>query len=166
MALSINRITTCLWFNGEAEDAAKHYVSIFKNCKILDVHGFGEKAKVHGRDPDAAFTVVFELDGHRFMGLNGGPQFKFNEAVSFMVDCADQAEVDYFWEKLGEGGDESKRQCGWIQDRFGVWWQVVPRALKEMLGADDAAASGKAHAAMMQMKKLDVDVMKEAFEGK
>src|SRR5262249_20111094 len=132
--MSLNKITTCLWFDGRAEEAANHYTSIFKNSKITHTQYYSEAGKKdHDGKTGSVMVVAFELNGHPFVGLNGGPHFKFNEAVSFQVDCANQDEIDYYWEKLGEGGDEAKRQCGWLADKFGVSWQVVPTALKEIL---------------------------------
>ena len=127
MALRKNKITVCLWFNGQAEEAASHYTSIFPNSKITNVARYQEAGKEqHGKEAGSVMTVAFELDGHSFVALNGGPSFKFSAATSFQVDCEDQAEVDHFWEKLGEGGDASKQQCGWLEDKFGVAWQAVP----------------------------------------
>ena len=122
-----HRIVPCLWFDNQAEEAAKYYVSIFKNSKIGAISRYGEAGReVHRRPPGSVMTVEFELDGQAFTGLNGGPLFKFNEAVSFQVNCATQAEVDYYWDKLTAGGDPKAQQCGWLKDRFGVSWQVVP----------------------------------------
>ncbi|KAJ4287028.1 hypothetical protein N0V88_007792 [Collariella sp. IMI 366227] len=134
MPLTKLTLTTCLWFNGQAEAAAAFYTSIFPNSKTLHIQRYTEAGKeFHGREPGSVLVVEFSLDGHRFVGLNGGPQFNHSEAVSFMIDCKDQEEVDYYWGKLGEGGDEAKQQCGWVADRFGVSWQVVPTRLKELL---------------------------------
>jgi len=164
--MSLNKITTCLWFDGQAEEAAKFYTSIFQNSKITHTSYYSEAgSEVHGQKPGSVLVVAFELNGHPFVGLNGGPQFKFNEAISFQVDCANQDEVDYYWEKLGEGGDESKRQCGWLQDKFGVSWQVVPSVLKEMLDHEDRAKADRCMIAMMGMVKLDIGKLKKAFEG-
>ncbi|KAK4151557.1 3-demethylubiquinone-9 3-methyltransferase-domain-containing protein [Chaetomidium leptoderma] len=150
MALSKLKITTCLWFDGQAEEAANFYTSIFSNSKFLSAHPHLEAGKeIHGQDPGTAMIVEFDLDGHRFVDLNGGPKYNFNEAVSFQIDCANQEEVDYYWGKLGEGGDPGKQQCGWVADKFGVSWQVVPTALKAMLGDKDLEAAGRAAEAMM-----------------
>lgn len=166
MTLSKLKITTCLWFDGKAEEAANFYTSIFPNSKITHVQRYLEAGKeFHGQEPGTVLIVEFTLDGHHFVGLNGGPQFKFSEAVSFQIDCANQEEVDYYWGKLSEGGDEAKQQCGWIADKFGVAWQVVPLALKEMLSAEDKAAVGRATEAMMHMKKLDIAGLEKAFKG-
>ena len=137
-------ITPFLWFDTQAEEAMNHYVSIFKDAKVLDV----------SRNGDTVFSVRFSLKGQEFIGLNGGPLFKFNESISFSVDCADQKEVDYYWERLGEGGEFS--QCGWLKDRFGLSWQIVPRQLGQLLGNPDPVKAGKVMQAMLQMAKLDI----------
>jgi predicted 3-demethylubiquinone-9 3-methyltransferase (glyoxalase superfamily) len=132
-----------LWFDGKAEEAASFYTSIFPNSKIAQTSRYLEAGKeYHGQDEGSVMTVVFELDGHPFVALNGGPLFKFSPATSFQVDCKDQAEVDFFWERLGEGGDPTNQQCGWLTDKFGVSWQVVPNALLEMVLDDDKAKVG------------------------
>ena len=161
-----NKITPCLWFNGNAEEAANLYTSVFKNSKITNISRYTEAGKeFHGHEAGQVLVVAFELDGHPFVGLNGGPQFKFSEAVSFQIDCADQAEVDHFWEKLGEGGDPEKRQCGWLADKFGVAWQVVPSALTKMLTDPDVEKVKRATVAMMHMKKFDIAGLQKAFNG-
>ena len=166
MSLGKDKITTCLWFDGQAEGAAKHYTSIFPNSKITTTTRFLEAgSEIHGRDPGSVMTVAFELDGHPFVGLNGGPLFKFSAATSFQVHCKDQAEVDHFWEKLTEGGDASKQQCGWLEDKFGVAWQVVPNELLEMTLAEDKKKVGSMTNAMMKMKKFDIEGLKKAFDG-
>jgi predicted 3-demethylubiquinone-9 3-methyltransferase (glyoxalase superfamily) len=164
--MSIGIITPCLWFDGQAEEAAHHYTAIFKNSKILKTQRYSDAGKeIHGREPGSVMVVEFELNGLRFVGLNGGPQFTFNEAISFQIDCADQKEVDHYWEKLGEGGDKAKQQCGWLADKFGVAWQVVPTALKEMLDDGDQKRVKRVTMAMMSMKKLDISVLREAYDG-
>ncbi|KAK9326075.1 3-demethylubiquinone-9 3-methyltransferase-domain-containing protein [Lipomyces orientalis] len=164
--MSLNKITTCLWFNGQAEEAANYYTSIFKNSKITHVQRYTEAGKeIHGQEPGSVLVVEFKLDDHSFVALNGGPQFKFNESISFQVDCASQDEVDYFWKKLGEGGDEAKRQCGWLADKFGVSWQIVPTALKEMLSDPDRAKADRVTVEMMKMKKLDIATLRKVHEG-
>ncbi len=164
--MSLSKIITCLWFDGQAEAAANHYISIFPNSKIKHIQRYTEAGKEHhGREPGSVMVVEFELNGHPFVGLNGGPQFKFNEAVSFQVDCEDQTEVDYYWEKLGEGGDEAKRQCGWLADKFGLAWQVVPRELMEMLADPDKEKADRATVAMMGMKKFDIEGLRKAYVG-
>ena len=152
----LSRITTCLWFAGQAEAAAHFYVSVFKNSKITQTVRYGEAGKEHHRQkPGSVMTVAFELDGHSFTALNGPPMFKFNESISFQVMCDDQGEIDYFWEKLSAGGDPKAQQCGWLKDQFGVSWQVVPRILPELLKGDPAK-SERIMAAVMQMKKFDI----------
>jgi predicted 3-demethylubiquinone-9 3-methyltransferase (glyoxalase superfamily) len=160
------KITPCLWFDHQAENAAKFYTSIFKNSKITAMTRYPDAGKeVHGQDAGTVLTVAFELDGQPFTALNGGPLFKFTEAVSFQVECETQAEVDWFWEKLGAGGDPDAQQCGWLKDRFGLSWQVVPEGFEEMLNAPDVAASKRAFEAMLRMKKLDLAALRRAFDG-
>jgi predicted 3-demethylubiquinone-9 3-methyltransferase (glyoxalase superfamily) len=164
--LALNKITPCLWFDGRAEEAAQFYTSIFQNSKILKTSHFGEAGQeIHGQKPGSVMTVVFELDGLSFTALNGGPMFKFTEAISFQVDCATQQEVDYYWEKLSAGGDPASQQCGWLKDKFGVSWQVVPRVLPDLIGGPDAAKAQRAFAAMLKMKKLDIAELQKAQAG-
>ncbi|KAH6663578.1 Glyoxalase/Bleomycin resistance protein/Dihydroxybiphenyl dioxygenase [Plectosphaerella plurivora] len=165
--MPISPLTTCLWFDGQAEEAAQLYTSVFPNSRITHrQHYTGVAQDVHGQQPGSLMVIEFSLDGHKFVGLNGGPMFKHSEAVSFMVDCDDQAEIDHYWEKLGEGGDPNRRQCGWLADKFGVAWQVIPKALKEMMSSDDKEAAGRVTAAMMQMKKMELAELRKAFEEK
>lgn len=160
------RLAPCLWFDDQAEEAAKFYVSVFENSRIRTMTRYGEAGHaIHGRPPGSVMTVEFELDGHRFTALNGGPVFTFNEAISFQVQCETQEEVDHYWEKLGEGGDPNARQCGWLKDRFGVSWQVVPRGMDEMLSEPGSAASERAFEAMLGMKKLDIAELERAYRG-
>ena len=160
-------ITPCLWFDSEAEEAAQFYVGIFPNSKVTDVLRYSKAGhEVHGQPEGKVLTVAFELDGQPFTALNGGPQFKFNEAVSFQVPCKDQKEVDYYWEKLGAGGDPKAQQCGWLKDRFGVSWQVFPARLLEMLADKDRGRADRAMVAMMEMKKLDLAALERAFNGR
>jgi predicted 3-demethylubiquinone-9 3-methyltransferase (glyoxalase superfamily) len=151
----MKKITPFLWFDTQAEDAMNFYVSLFKNSKVNNI----------SRGPDGrAFIVSFELDGQEFMGLNAGPQFKFNEAVSMYVDCADQAEVDYFWDALtADGGEES--QCGWLKDKYGLSWQIVPRQLTELMGDPDPEKSGRVMQAMLKMQKIIVADLQKAYNG-
>jgi predicted 3-demethylubiquinone-9 3-methyltransferase (glyoxalase superfamily) len=152
------KITTFLWFDNNAEEAANFYVSIFKNSRILNAVRNGEG----GPGPKGSvLTIDFELDGQRFAGLNGGPQFKFTEAISLVVNCETQEEIDYFWEKLSERGGEQV-QCGWLKDKFGLSWQVVPKILPELMTGND---SGRVMKAIMGMKKLDIDELKRAAQG-
>ena len=165
-AATIQPINPCLWFDNEAEEAARFYVSVFKKGKIKAITRYPAVGQeVHGRKPGSVLTVEFELNGQVFTALNGGPLFKFNEAVSFMVMCRTQAEVDYYWEKLGAGGDPNARQCGWLKDKFGLSWQAVPTGMIAMLKNPDTKASQRAFGAMMQMKKLDIAELKRAFKG-
>jgi len=161
------RIGICLWFDNQAEDAARFYTGIFKDSKIHGVTRYGKAGfEVHKRPAGSVMTVDFELNGQRFTALNGGPLFKFNEAVSIEVHCESQKEVDYYWEKLTAGGDPNAQQCGWLKDKFGVSWQVVPDGMDEMLGDPNSAKSQRAFAAMMDMKKLDIGALKKAYDGK
>jgi predicted 3-demethylubiquinone-9 3-methyltransferase (glyoxalase superfamily) len=154
------KITPNLWFDGNAEQAAELYTSIFKNSRILSKTHYPEGSPGPAGE---VMTVEWELDGQRFVGINGGPQFKFDEAVSFQIDCEDQDEVDYFWDKLTEGGEES--QCGWLKDRFGLSWQVVPRGMGELFGDSDRDRAQRAMQAMLKMKKLDIDELRRAADG-
>jgi predicted 3-demethylubiquinone-9 3-methyltransferase (glyoxalase superfamily) len=160
------KITTCLWFDGQAEEAARFYTSIFRNSSIGTITRYGEAGKeVHGRPAGSVMTVSFELEGRPFTALNGGPLFKFNEAVSFVIHCGTQDEVDYFWERLSDGGDPKAQQCGWLKDRYGLSWQVVPEALFEMLSGSDAAKSQRVMTALLVMKKFDLAELKRAYNG-
>jgi predicted 3-demethylubiquinone-9 3-methyltransferase (glyoxalase superfamily) len=163
---SMKKFTTCLWFNGVAEEAAHFYVSIFKNSSIGKIFHFSSVGQeIHGGEPGSVMAVEFDLDGNKFMGLNGGPLFKLTEAISFVIDCADQEEVDYYWDKLKEGGPVESQQCGWVKDKFGVSWQVVPTRLNELLEDPDTGRSDRAMAAMLEMKKLDIAKLEEAANG-
>ena len=156
----MQKITPCLWFDTQAEEAAQFYVSIFKNSKIGDISRYGDA----GPGPKGGvLVVVFELDGVRFTALNGGPVFKFNEAISLQVDCADQAEVDELWDRLSAGGQTG--QCAWLKDRYGVSWQIVPRILLELLADPDPVRSQRVMAAMMQMTKIEIAKLQEAYAG-
>ena len=162
----IQRIAPCLWFDDQAEQAVEFYSTVFRNSKIVKVARYGEAGyEIHGKQAGTVMTVAFELDGQAFTALNGGPIFKFNEAISLQVNCETQEEVDYYWEKLSQGGDEKAQQCGWLKDKYGVSWQVVPRVLPEMLTDSDSEKSGRVMKAMLQMKKLDIDELKRAYAG-
>jgi predicted 3-demethylubiquinone-9 3-methyltransferase (glyoxalase superfamily) len=150
-------ITPCLWFDTEGEAAASFYTSVFPNSRIVDVARYGSAGP---RAEGTVMTVTFELDGQRFVALNGGPDFTFNEAISFQVDCADQDEVDAYWSKLSEGGEEGP--CGWLKDRFGVSWQIVPRALPELLADSDRERAQRVMAAMLSMGKIEIDALERA----
>jgi predicted 3-demethylubiquinone-9 3-methyltransferase (glyoxalase superfamily) len=159
------KITPFLWFDTQAEDAVNFYVSIFRNSKIRSIARYDEEAaKASGRPKGSVMTVAFELNGQEFVALNGGPLFKFTEAISFVVNCETQEEVDHFWEKLSAGGQEV--QCGWLKDRFGVLWQVVPTVLVEMLQDEDPLKARRVMGAMLKMKKIDVEALKRAYEGR
>jgi predicted 3-demethylubiquinone-9 3-methyltransferase (glyoxalase superfamily) len=161
MQLATTKIMPCLWFNTEAEDAAKHYVSIFKNSTMGPVSRYGKEGKdVHGMDTGTVMTAEFEVEGQKFVCLNGGPHFKFSEAISFQIFCENQAEVDYFWDKLGADGAHG--HCGWLKDKFGLSWQVIPRALPELLKDQNPEKSQRVMKAMLQMRKLDIDALKGA----
>ena len=154
------KITPFLWFDDTAEEAMNYYVSIFKNSKVLSVNRYGDA----GPGPSGAvMTATFKLDGQTFIALNGGPEFGFTEAISFFVDCETQDEVDELWDKLCAGGQPS--QCGWLKDKYGLSWQIIPRALGEMLGDKDPEKAGRAMQAMLQMQKIDVTKLKEALDG-
>ena len=160
------RIQPCLWFDTEAEQAAQYYVGIFKKSRVLRTLRYGKAGyEIHGKPEGSALTVEFELDGQKFTALNGGPNFKFNEAVSFEIQCETQEEIDYYWEKLTAGGDPNAQQCGWLKDKFGLSWQVVPTELQEMLTDETSEASQRAFEALLQMKKLDIAELKRAYEG-
>ena len=163
---AVHRITPCLWFDNQAEDAAKFYVSIFENSAIGAITRYGKEGfEVHGRPEGSAMTVSFRLEDQEFTALNGGPHFKFTEAISLVVKCETEADVDRYWDKLTEGGDERAQQCGWLKDKFGVSWQIVPVALFEMMSGADKEKSGRAMQAMLQMKKLDLPALHRAYEG-
>jgi predicted 3-demethylubiquinone-9 3-methyltransferase (glyoxalase superfamily) len=162
----LTKISPCLWFDHEAEEAARFYTTIFKDSKILAVSHYSEVGQeVHGKPAGSVMTVAFELNGQKFTALNGGPIFKLNEAVSFQVECATQEEVDYYWERLSEGGDPQAQQCGWLKDKFGLSWQIVPKVLPELINHPDTAKSQRAFQAMMQMEKLDIERLQHAFAG-
>jgi predicted 3-demethylubiquinone-9 3-methyltransferase (glyoxalase superfamily) len=162
--VTVSKITPCLWYDGQAEEAARFYTSIFKNSRILKTSHFTEAGhEVHGRPPGSVMTVLFELDGQTYTALNGGPLFKFSEAISLQVDCKDQAEVDYFWEKLLEGGEES--QCGWLKDKFGLSWQIVPSIMEDLFTDEDPARASRAMLAMLEMRKLDIATLLKAADG-
>jgi predicted 3-demethylubiquinone-9 3-methyltransferase (glyoxalase superfamily) len=162
----LTKITPCLWFDTQAEEAVDFYISIFKNSKITAISYYPETGKeVHGKPAGDVLTVAFELEGQPFTALNGGPHFTFNEAVSFQIECITQDEVDYYTEKLGAGGPPEAQQCGWVKDRFGVSWQIVPKIMLEFLTSPDAAAAKRAFEAMLQTKKLDIATLQSAFNG-
>ncbi|MDB5798749.1 MAG: 3-demethylubiquinone-9 3-methyltransferase family protein [Paucimonas sp.] len=161
---ALSRISPCLWFDAEAEDAAQYYVGIFPHSRITQVSHYTEAGHdIHGQPAGRVMVVAFELDGQPFTALNGGPLFHFSEAISFQVMCEDQQEVDYYWDKLGAGGDPAARQCGWLKDRFGLSWQIVPRVLPQLMANPDQAS--RTMEAMLGMKKLDVAALEKAAAG-
>lgn len=162
----IQKISPCMWFDGQAEEAAKFYTSIFHNSRIGTTSHYGEDGQeFHGKPAGSVLTVAFELDGQTFTALNGGPMYKFNEAISFQVNCETQEEVDHYWENLSEGGDEKAQQCGWLKDKYGVSWQITPRILIEMMIDPDHEKSQRVFAAMLQMKKIDIAELERAYAG-
>ncbi len=155
--MTTDGLTTCLWFDGQAEEAASHYTSIFENSKLGNIGRYTEAG------PGPAGTVLaveFELNGQKFVGLNGGPEFTFNEAISFQIHCEDQDEIDYYWSKLSEGGEEGP--CGWLKDKYGVSWQIVPTALPRLLSDPDREKSQRVMEAMLSMKKIEIDALERA----
>lgn len=159
----MQKITPFLWFDDKAEEAATFYTSIFKNSKIVNIARYGDAgAEVSGRPKGTVMTVAFQLEGQEFVALNGGPQFKFTEAISFVVNCQTQEEVDDYWEKLSDGGQEV--QCGWLKDKYGLSWQIVPTILSEMLNDPDPKKAERVMKAMLQMKKIDIKGLKQAYE--
>ena len=166
MSTRFQRITPFLWFDHQAEEAAKFYVSIFPNSRILTTtHYTAASASASGRAEGSVMTVDFELDGQAIAALNGGPMFKFNEALSLVVHCRSQEEIDHYWDRLLEGAADKNGQCGWLKDRFGLSWQVVPDEMMPLITSGDAASVARVHAAIMGMKKIDVNEMRRAAAG-
>jgi predicted 3-demethylubiquinone-9 3-methyltransferase (glyoxalase superfamily) len=164
---SVQKISPCLWFDSQAEEAARFYAGVFPNSKIGAIARYCEAGQeIHGRPPGSVMTVEFELDGQSFTALNGGPVFKFNEAVSLQVHCDTQDEIDRYWEQLSTGGDKEAQQCGWLKDQFGLSWQIAPKVLAEMMLDPDAQRSARVFTAMLQMKKLDVATLQAAYKGR
>lgn len=158
-------LTPCLWFDGQAEEAADFYVSVFPNSRVTQVARYGEVGReVHGKTPGSVMTVAFELDGQPFTALNGGPHFKFTEAVSFQVFCDTQEQIDYYWAALADGGDPHAQQCGWLKDRYGLSWQVAPRVLMQWLAQAESPPAQRTMAALLRMKKLDLAALRAAYE--
>jgi predicted 3-demethylubiquinone-9 3-methyltransferase (glyoxalase superfamily) len=158
----MDKLSTCLWFDGQAAEAAAFYTSLIPNSRVLGVNR--SPADTPSGEKGSVLTIDFELDGHRYIGLNGGPEFKFTEAISLSIDCDDQAEVDHYWDALiANGGEPSV--CGWLKDRFGLSWQVVPRRMTEMFASPDRPAAERAMKAMLQMRKLEIDQLERAFAG-
>ncbi len=161
-----SKITPFLWFDDNAEEAANFYVGIFPNSKCTGVTHYSDAgSEIHGHVAGKVMTVSFELDGAKFTAINGGPLFKFSEAISFVIDCENQEEVDYYWERLSAGGAPEAQQCGWMKDKFGVSWQIVPSVLPELIMNPDPEKSKRAFTAMLQMKKLDIAALQKAAEG-
>ena len=160
-------ISPCLWFDDQAEDAARFYTGIFPNSRINLVTRYGTAGfEIHGRPAGSVMVVAFELDGTAFTALNGGPHFKFTEAISLQVNCESQKEIDYYWEKLGAGGDPKAQQCGWLKDRYGLSWQVVPANMDDLFRDEKSAGSQRAMLAMLAMKKIDMNEIQRTYEGK
>lgn len=163
----MQKITPFLWFDHQAEEAANFYVSVFKKSRIKNVARYGETgAEVSGRAQGSVMTVTFELAGQEFVALNGGPVFTFSPAISFVVNCVTQDEVDALWEKLAAGGDEKAQQCGWLQDKYGLSWQIVPTVLEEMLQDKDPEKAERVMKAMLRMKKIDIAALKQTYDHK
>lgn len=160
---NIQPITPCLWFDTQAKEAAEFYTAVFSNSQIVNITRYGEAGhEIHGKPAGTVMTVAFELNGQPFTALNGGPAFKFNEAISFQVICQTQEEVNDYWEKLSTGGDETALLCGWLKDRYGVSWQIIPNILLEMLSDADPTKSQRTMTAMLQMKKIDISKLLQA----
>ena len=163
---SLKAITNCLWFDGQAEEAANYYVSIFPRSKVTQVTRYGEEGSdIHRKPPGSVLTVTFELDGVKFVGLNGGPNFTFNEAISFEIQCDTQNDADYFWDKLSAGGDPKAQVCGWLKDKYGVSWQIAPSQMHRWLEGSPTPASERVMKAMFPMKKLDFAALERAYKG-
>ncbi|BCB25927.1 VOC family protein [Sulfurimicrobium lacus] len=164
--MHIPRITPCLWFDTQAEEAAQFYCAIFPNSRIANISRYGEEGhEIHGKPAGSVLTVEFELGGQAFTALNGGPNFKFNEAISLQVGCDTQEEVDHYWDSLSAGGDEAAQQCGWLKDKYGLSWQIVPNVLADLISDPDPRKSGRVVTALLQMKKLDIAELKKAYAG-
>ena len=165
--MSIKRIAPCLWFDTQAEEAARFYVSVFKNSRIASTIRFPDAGnEIHGKPAGSVMVVDFELDGLPLTALNGGPQFKFSEAISLQVECETQEEIDYYWNALAEGGDPRAQQCGWLKDKYGLSWQVVPSGMSELMKDHGSAHAKRAMTAMLQMKKIDIAALERAASGR
>jgi predicted 3-demethylubiquinone-9 3-methyltransferase (glyoxalase superfamily) len=161
----MQKISPCLWFDNNAEEAVEFYVSIFKNSKIDNVTHYGKEGyDIHKKKEGTVMTIDFEIEGQKFMALNGGPIFRFNEAISFQIYCETQDEVDYYWDKLTEGGDKNAQVCGWLKDKFGVSWQVVPNVLVKMLQDKDSKKTENVMRVMLQMQKLDINALTKTYQ--
>lgn len=165
--ISARKITPCLWFDDQAEAAARLYTGIFKNSRITAITRYGTAGfETHHRPPGSVMTVAFELEGQSFTALNGGPLFQFTEAISFQVSCNTQNEIDYYWDELSAGGDPAAQVCGWVKDRFGLSWQVIPEDMDEMFADETSASSQRAMEALLTMKKIDIAALRNAYAGK
>jgi predicted 3-demethylubiquinone-9 3-methyltransferase (glyoxalase superfamily) len=163
---TVNRISPCLWFDSEAEQAAQFYTGVFKNSRIVTITRYGKAGfETHHQPPGSVMTVLFELEGEEFTALNGGPLFKFSEAISFQVKCETQMEIDYYWEKLSAGGDPKAQQCGWLKDKFGLSWQVIPAMMADLFKDENSAKAARVMEAMLPMKKLDIAQLEKAAVG-
>ena len=163
---TMQKITSNLWFDKQAEEAVNYYVSIFKNAKIGRITKYGKEGyEVHGMPAGTVMTVEFWLEGQKFVALNGGPHFKFNEAISFIVNCDTQEEIDFYWNKLSAGGDKNAQQCGWLKDKYGLSWQIVPASLADMFADADAGKTQRTMKVLLKMKKLDIAALKNAYNG-
>lgn len=163
--IGMQKISPCLWFDDNAEDAVNFYVSVFKDSNIGNVTRYGKEGyDIHKKKEGSVMTIDFEIEGQKFLALNGGPIFKFNEAISFQIYCDTQEEIDYYWDKLTEDGDKNAQVCGWLKDKFGVSWQVVPVALIKMLEDKDSRKTERVMKAMLQMRKLDIDALTKAYQ--
>lgn len=163
---TLQKITPNLWFDDRAEEAVEFYTSIFRNSRIGRISRYGEAGyEIHGKPAGTAMTVEFQIEGQEFVALNGGPYFKFTEAISFIVGCDSQDEVDYYWERLSQGGDAEAQQCGWLKDKYGVSWQIIPAALLEMISDADPEKAQRVMRAIYPMKKIDIGTLKRAYEG-
>ncbi len=163
----MQKMATCLWFDSNAEEAARFYTSVFKDSRLGTIVRYGNEGReVHGREPGSVMTAEFELNGQKFVALNGGPLFKFTEAVSFQILCESQQEIDYYWERLTAGGDPKAQQCGWLKDKFGLSWQVVPTVLPKMMMDADRQKADRVMKAFLPMKKFDIAVLQRAYDGR
>lgn len=166
MKNKLQKITTNLWFDTQAEEATRFYTSIFENSKIGRITLYGSVGReIHGMSEGKVMTVEFELEGQAFIALNGGPHFKFTEAISFIIHCESQEDVDYYWGNLSQGGDEKAQACGWLKDQFGVSWQIIPENITDMINDTDPERSARVMTALYQMKKIDINALKRAYNG-
>jgi predicted 3-demethylubiquinone-9 3-methyltransferase (glyoxalase superfamily) len=163
--MHVQRITPCLWFDFQAEEAARFYCAIFSNSRILRITRYGDAGhEIHGQPSGSVMTVMFELDGQTFTALNGGPVFRFNEAISLQVNCDTQQELDHYWDQLSAGGDELAQQCGWLKDKYGVSWQIIPAVLADLMADPDPRKTERVMNALLKMKQLDISTLQRAFE--